>query len=110
MHLLPPSGPRSNRPTETSRGRDRPCGRPPAQIPACGITALGSYLGCVAAKRASGNGCTMRVGGSQRVTMRFIRVREGQVPAPPELVFDRHELRPHPFRVGLPPDPEPPGL
>jgi IS5 family transposase len=26
-------------------GRDRPCGRPPAQIPACGITALGSYLG-----------------------------------------------------------------
>ena len=27
------------------RGRDRPCGRPPAQIPACGITALGSYLG-----------------------------------------------------------------
>src|SRR6266496_5765237 len=36
-----------------SRGRDRPCGRPPAQIPACGITALGSYLGCVAAKRTS---------------------------------------------------------
>ncbi len=29
-----------------SRGRDRPCGRPPAQIPACGITALSSYLGC----------------------------------------------------------------
>jgi hypothetical protein len=28
-----------------SRGRDRPCGRPPAQIPACGIAALGSYLG-----------------------------------------------------------------
>jgi hypothetical protein len=27
------------------RGRDRPCGRPPAQIPACGITALGSCLG-----------------------------------------------------------------
>ena len=33
-------------PTERSgRGRDRPCGRPPAQIPACGITALGSCLG-----------------------------------------------------------------
>jgi hypothetical protein len=33
-------------PPETcGRGRDRPCGRPPAQIPACGITALGSYLG-----------------------------------------------------------------
>jgi len=28
-----------------SRGRDRPCGRPPAQIPACGTTALGSCLG-----------------------------------------------------------------
>jgi hypothetical protein len=27
------------------RGRDRPRGRPPAQIPACGTTALGSYLG-----------------------------------------------------------------
>ncbi len=25
------------------RGRDRPCGPPPAQIPACGITALGSW-------------------------------------------------------------------
>ena len=43
-----------------SRGRDRPYGRPPAQIPACGITALGSYLGCVAAKRASGKGCIAR--------------------------------------------------
>ncbi|WP_198541164.1 DUF4158 domain-containing protein, partial [Parafrankia soli] len=29
---------------ESSRGRDRPCGRPPAQIPACGTTALGSCL------------------------------------------------------------------
>ena len=28
-----------------SRGRDRPYGRPPARIPACGTTALGSYLG-----------------------------------------------------------------
>jgi hypothetical protein len=27
------------------RGRDRPCGRPPAQIPACAANALGSYLG-----------------------------------------------------------------
>jgi hypothetical protein len=26
------------------RGRDRPCGRPPARIPACGTTALGSCL------------------------------------------------------------------
>ena len=28
------------------RGRDRPCGRPPAQIPACAANALGSCLGC----------------------------------------------------------------
>jgi putative transposase len=27
------------------RGRDRPCGRPPARIPACRTTALGSCLG-----------------------------------------------------------------
>ena len=27
------------------RGRNRPHGRPPAQIPACGTTAPGSYLG-----------------------------------------------------------------
>ena len=27
------------------RGRDRPCGRPPAQIPASTASALGSYLG-----------------------------------------------------------------
>ena len=41
-----------------SRGRDDPLpfgfGPPPAQIPASGITALGSYLGYVAAKRTSG--------------------------------------------------------
>ena len=42
----------------TGRGRDRPDVRPPAQIPACGTTELGSYLGYVAAKRACGNGCT----------------------------------------------------
>jgi hypothetical protein len=58
-----------------SRGRDRPCERPPAQIPACGITALGSYLGCVAAKRASGKGCITRTGGSHRFRIRIIRVQ-----------------------------------
>jgi hypothetical protein len=26
------------------RGRDRPCGRPPARIPTCGTTASGSCL------------------------------------------------------------------
>jgi len=30
------------------RGRDRPCGRPPAQIRTCGTTASGSYFGCLA--------------------------------------------------------------
>src|SRR5450759_4052965 len=33
------------RPPQVRRGRDRPFGRPPAQIPACGTTALGSWLG-----------------------------------------------------------------
>ena len=60
---------------DLSRGRDRPCERPPAQIPACGITALGSYLGCVAAKRASGKGCITRTGGSHRSRIRTIRVQ-----------------------------------
>ena len=36
-----PSGP----PSPHGRGRDRPYGRPPAQIPASGTTALGSCLG-----------------------------------------------------------------
>jgi hypothetical protein len=31
---------------EDDRGRDRPLGRPPAQIPACASNALGSCLGC----------------------------------------------------------------
>src|SRR5512132_2070359 len=44
--LLP--GPRRFGATEglsSYRGRDRPCGRPPAQIPACATDALGSCLG-----------------------------------------------------------------
>ena len=46
-----------------SRGRDRPCGRPPAQIPASGIPALGSCHGYLAANRASGQGCLILVVG-----------------------------------------------
>jgi Rhodopirellula transposase DDE domain len=46
-----------------SRGRDRPCGRPPAQIPASGITALGSCHGYLAANRARGQGCLILVVG-----------------------------------------------
>jgi hypothetical protein len=46
-----------------SRGRDRPCGRPPAQIPASGIPALGSCHGYLAANRTSGQGCLILVVG-----------------------------------------------
>jgi hypothetical protein len=40
----------------TNRGRDARYRTPPAQIPASPIRALGSYLGCVTAKRTSGQG------------------------------------------------------
>ena len=48
---------------KVSRGRDRHCWRPPAQIPASGITALGSCHGYLAANRASGQGCLILVVG-----------------------------------------------
>ena len=38
------------------RGRDARCRTPPAQIPACATNALGSYLGCLTAKRSLGHG------------------------------------------------------
>ena len=38
------------------RGRDAHCWAPPAQIRACAIHALGSHLGCLTAKRSSGQG------------------------------------------------------
>ena len=41
----PGASPARSNGSPRDRGRDRPCGRPPAQIPACGITALGSCLG-----------------------------------------------------------------
>ena len=37
-------------------------------------------------------------------------VGDGQAPAPPDLGFHLGQLGPCPFRVGLPPDPEPPLL
>lgn len=40
--------------TLNGRGRDWPYGQPPAQIRTCGITASGSYLGCLASKRTLG--------------------------------------------------------
>src|SRR5215472_9261590 len=46
--------PRVGRLAIEDRGRDGDCSPPPAQIPASGTTALGSYLGWVTAKRWSG--------------------------------------------------------
>jgi hypothetical protein len=46
-----------------SRGRDRHCWQPAAQIPASGITALGSCHGYLAANRALGQGCLILVVG-----------------------------------------------
>ena len=74
-----PGGLRRTCSAKKGRGRDRPCGRPPAQIPACGTTALGSYLGWVAVKRASGKGCITRAGGSHRAEIRCIRFQSIRV-------------------------------
>ncbi len=48
------------------RGRDAHYCAPPAQIRASGIPALGSHLGCLTTKRASGHGCKTRGCGNQR--------------------------------------------
>jgi hypothetical protein len=42
------------------RGRDAHYCAPPAQIRTCGFPAYGSYLGCLTAKRCSGQGWTIR--------------------------------------------------
>src|SRR5262249_57546603 len=55
------------------RGRDRPCGRPPAQIPACAANALGSCLGCERGSARRGRGAGCGGGGSHRAARRFIR-------------------------------------
>jgi putative transposase len=47
--LIDPGKPWQNGMVESfGRGRNHPFGWPPAQIPASGTTALGSYLGCLA--------------------------------------------------------------
>jgi hypothetical protein len=58
-------------PVDNGHGRDHPLGWPPAQIPACGITALGSYLGCLASNRTFGWGCASVGIGIQHRTMRL---------------------------------------
>ena len=56
---------RRRRCTDRSRGAGHPAA--PAQIPACGTTAQGSCLGCLASKRTFGYGCYIR---SRRATSR----------------------------------------
>ncbi len=51
-----------------SRGRDGGCPSPPAQIRTCGITAYGSYLGCLTSKRTFGCGCRILALGIHRPT------------------------------------------
>src|ERR1019366_595855 len=55
------------------RGRDACHHTPPAQIPAGGIPAPGSHLGCLTAKRLLGHGCVMRGFGSHRFCSTVIR-------------------------------------
>src|SRR5262245_57245906 len=66
-------------------------GGPPHRSQRAELPHRGSYLGCVAAKRACGNGCTVRVWGIDRVATRFIlsqliRVRMPGRPIPAERV------------------------
>jgi len=51
-----PLRPLSQKRRTFSRGRDEHCWSPPAQIRTSGITAYGSYLGCIASKRTFGCG------------------------------------------------------
>jgi CubicO group peptidase (beta-lactamase class C family) len=44
----PPEAPPGTKFIYGGRGRDCPCGQPPARIRACGTTAHGSYFGCLA--------------------------------------------------------------
>src|SRR5262245_30007856 len=52
-------------PADDGCGRDASCLVPPAQIRTCSFPAYGSHLGCVTAKRLSGQGWRIRGLGSQ---------------------------------------------
>ena len=54
--IRPPNYPPSPAQATNHRGRECHCWHPPAQIRACPIRALGSYLGCLTAKRWFGQG------------------------------------------------------
>src|SRR5215470_17370441 len=58
---------------EQYRSRNAGYPAPPAQIRTCGFPSSGSYLGCVTAKRASGQGWRMRGCGSHRLARRTMR-------------------------------------
>ena len=74
------------------RGRDRPCGRPPAQIPACATNALGSCLGCgvesAARARDAGSGRAVAIESARRsirfqvIRVRWLRRRSASMPVP----------------------------
>ena len=61
------------KPAVPYRSRNAGYPAPPAQIRTCGFPSSGSYLGCVTAKRASGQGWRMRGCGSHRLARRTMR-------------------------------------
>jgi hypothetical protein len=73
------------------RGRNVDCSTPPAQIRACPIKALGSYLECMTRNRRSGHGCCTRTGGKNRSMSRLIRAHVSRC-----RWLRRRRLRTHP--------------
>src|SRR6202050_1103005 len=58
---------------QVNRGRDARNSAPPAQNRTSGFPAYGSHLGCLTAKRCSGQGCRIRGFGRKSSASRFIR-------------------------------------
>ena len=80
------------------RGRDRPCGRPPAQIPACALAHWAPALGAGVEARVRARGAWMRavgaIGREARIRVqvsrwRWLRRRRARVPVPGDLVAER---------------------
>ena len=74
-HMLPSAVATASAPATSRiyRGRNVDCSTPPAQIRACPIKALGSYLEWMTRNRWSGHGCCRRTGGTNRTMSRLIR-------------------------------------